>query len=88
MVHVARNSTDVTTLYVNSLAPIFAKPVFTLSSVILLNNKKSNWFYFYIKIEIIEFQKQLQCLVDQALRLFGEYISKSSSSELFLTRIS
>ena len=53
-----------------------------LLSVILLNYKQSNWFYFPYW-QSLKSPKQIAVLSTQNIELFGEYIFRSSCPELF-----
>ena len=56
---------------------------FTLFSMILLNYEKSNWlFSIFTSSSFIDLPKQFLSLVEQTLRLFGEYIFRSSRAGL------
>ena len=56
---------------------------FTLFSMILLNYEKSNWFFsIFTSSSFIDLPKQFLSLVEQTLRLFGEYIFRSSRAGL------
>ena len=61
------------TFYIHSLTPIFAKPVLTLLSMILLRYKKQTSFSILTWSSIIDLIKHLQRSVDQTMRLFGEH---------------
>ena len=56
---------------------------FTLFSMILLNYEKSNWFFsIFTSSSFIDLPKQFLSLVEQTLRLFGEYMFRSSRAGL------
>ena len=56
---------------------------FTLFSMILLNYEKLNWFFsIFTSSSFIDLPKQFLSLVEQTLRLFGEYIFRSSRAGL------
>ena len=56
---------------------------FTTFSMILLNYEKSNWFFsIFTSSSFIDLLKQFLSLVEQTLRLFGEYIFRSSRAGL------
>ena len=56
---------------------------FTLFSMILLNYEKSNWFFsIFTSSSFIDLPNQFLSLVEQTLRLFGEYIVRSSRAGL------
>ena len=56
---------------------------FTPFSMILLNYEKSNWFFsIFTSSSFIDLPKQFLSLVEQTLRLFGEYIFRSSRAGL------
>ena len=56
---------------------------FTLFSMILRNYEKSNWFFsIFSSSSFIDLPKQFLSLVEQTLRLFGEYIFRNSRAGL------
>ena len=69
----ATRNTDVTTLYINSLTPIFLN---------LCSKLSSNWLYFLYWPSLISPQT-IAVFSRQNTELFGEYIFRSSRPELF-----
>ena len=67
------------------MTPVFSKLVFK-TLVVILNYKKSNWFYFLCWHGLRSI-KQLQCLSWQNTELFGKYIFRRSRPELFFENV-
>ena len=67
------------------MTPVFSKLVFK-TLVVILNYKKSNWFYF-LYWHGLRSIKQLQCLRWQNTELFGKYIFRRSHPELFFENV-
>ena len=82
--NVTRNRADIT-LHINSLTPIFTKPVFNalLRDFTHLKKTETDLLSVLTWPSIINFTKQLRCLVEQTMRLFGQYLLSSVKATLF-----
>ena len=77
------------TLHINSLTPIFPKPVFKTPSVIYLTIKSQTDFIFCIDVALD--LPQLQCLVNNRLscleNIYLEVVAQSSSMKMLFLKI-
>ena len=84
--YITRHTGNVTTLMSILWRQSLLSACLTHSSLILLNDKKSKWFFSILNSPcIIDIPKQLQFLVDQTLRLFGKYLYSKFKATLETT---